>query len=257
MEKLRERKAPAANHSKESYRFFLKSVPLFAGFSAPALDALLERASVRDHPKDKLLFLTGDAADYFHVILDGWIKLFRETRDGHESVVSVLTRGDLFGRTALLKDGSFPYSAQTVTKSTLLLIPASFMRHMMENPRDFGDFLPKFLEGGLNEMNQQGLEAEHLAQMTSAQRVGCFLLKMCGSQREGSITFTLPYEKSLVAGRLGMTPESFSRSLNQLSAMGVETKHAAVTVHNIAQLQASVCEHCSAMKKECGLSEEC
>lgn len=241
---------------KETYRHFLKGVSFFSEFDNDALSQVLESAALKKYTKDQLLFLTGDKADFFYVIVNGWVKLFRETRDGHESVISMLAAGDIFGKTAILKKGSFAYTAEAVTNTAILQIPASFMLYMADNHEHFSDFLNKFLESNLNEIDQSFLETEHLAQMTSAERVGCFLLKLCGVQREGSITFQLPYEKSLVAGRLGMTPETFSRSLNQLTSIGVETKNASITIHNIAQLQAHICEHCSAMKKECGLSDD-
>lgn len=234
----------------------LKSISLFSDFSDGAMQLLLKRCSVKNVGEKSLLFLTGDPAEHFYVILDGWIKLFRETRDGHESVLSVLTVGDVFGKTAILKNGSFPHSAETLTETGLLMIPAAFLRKMAEEHEGmFDEFLAKFLENEMQEHSRLGLEAEHLTHMTSAQRVGCFLLRMCGGRREGSIRLRFPYEKSLVAGRLGMTPETFSRTLNQLSAIGVDTDHAAVTIHNIAQLRSHICGHCSATRRECELGD--
>lgn len=261
MGKLLEKKASETGAkniaiNKEGFGIFLKTIPLFSELPKDAADQILDKSVIRKYEKDRLLFLTGDKPEFFYIIFSGWIKLFRETRDGHESVVSVLTNGDVFGKSAILKKGTFAYSAMAVTETMLLQIPASFMLHMVGNQEEFDDFLGKFLESDLNEINQRIMESEHIAQMTSAERVGCFLLKQCGLQRKGSITIHLPYEKSLVAGRLGMTPETFSRSLNQLTAVGIETHQAEITIHNIEQLQAHICGHCSAMKEDCGLGED-
>lgn len=256
MENASERKTDRENLSKFAYVDFLKDNLLFSDFSDESLNKVLLNSSVKKYEKDQLLFLTGDKADFFYIVISGWVKLFRETHDGHESVISVLTHGDMFGKTAILKNGSFPYNVQIISDAILLLIPAAFILEMANDHKHFDDFLAKFLESQINETHRCYLEFEHLAHMTSAQRVGCFLLKMCGSQRDGSITLILPYEKSLVAGKLGMTPETFSRALNQLSPIGVETKNTSVTIHHIGQLRSQICGHCSAIIKECSFSDD-
>ncbi len=50
----------------------------------------------------------------------------------------------------------------------------------------------------------------------------------------------LPYEKALIASRLGMQPESFSRALKQLRPLGVEVRGDDVTISDIKALAAYV-----------------
>ncbi|MDB2414207.1 Crp/Fnr family transcriptional regulator [Rickettsiales bacterium] len=261
MEKLLEKSASQGvlhkfMQSKEAYRSFLKRMPLFCEFSETCLSEVLANSRIKHHKKGDILFMTGDNAQNFRIIVNGWIKLYRETRDGHEAVVSVLTNNEVFGKTAILSKGTYAYTAEAITDTEMLMIPAAFMLKMAEHKDDYDHFLAKFLEEELNDSNQLGLHAEHLGQMTSAERVGCFLLRLCSIQKEGSITFQLPYEKALVAGKLGMTAETFSRSLNQLITRGVETKNSVVTIHNIEQLRTHICEHCSATTLECPLGAE-
>ncbi|MDB2414162.1 Crp/Fnr family transcriptional regulator [Rickettsiales bacterium] len=242
--------------NSESYRNFLKSIPLFSDFPEDAISQVLGNARIKKYNKNEILFMTGDKAENFRIIITGWAKLYRQTRDGHEAIVTVLTNGEMFGNTAIIKNGTHAYTAETVADSIMFLIPASFMLHMSESYQHFDHFLAKFLEGGLGQSTQLSMNIEHLSQMTSAQRVGCFLLRLCLGQKEGSISLQLPYEKGLVAGRLGMTAETFSRSLSHLITYGVETDHSIVTIHNIMQLRRYICEHCSATTRECHLGED-
>jgi len=53
-----------------------------------------------------------------------------------------------------------------------------------------------------------------------------------------------------------MTSETFSRSLNQLTAYGVETDITVVKIHNMSQLRRNVCERCSATTRECHLGTD-
>ena len=61
---------------------------------------------------------------------------------------------------------------------------------------------------------------------------------MFGERRP--VTIALPYEKALIANRLGMTPESFSRALARLRDLGVAVEREAVTVQDMARLAAFV-----------------
>ncbi len=229
---------------------FLKTVPLFNEFTDDDIANVLANSRTKKYKKGKLLFLVDDRAEYFYVIISGWIKLFRETRDGHESVIALLTTGDTFGKSVSFVDGKFPYSAQIIEDSEVLKIRAKFFRQMLEGDKRFDDIVRKLMHARFNEMNQLGLHAEHLALMTSSQRVGCFILRLC-REENGSTTIQLPYDKSLVAGRLGMAAETFSRSLNQLNKIGVVSEGPVVTINNIEQLRSFVCNRCSATCEEC------
>jgi hypothetical protein len=53
---------------------------------------------------------------------------------------------------------------------------------------------------------------------------------------------TLPYDKLLIAGRLGITPESLSRMFAKLKPAGVEVHRAHVTIADVAILHALAAE---------------
>ncbi len=48
----------------------------------------------------------------------------------------------------------------------------------------------------------------------------------------------MPYEKSLIASRLGMKPESFSRALGKLSVLGVTVDRESVRIDDVGRLAA-------------------
>jgi len=72
-------------------------------------------------------------------------------------------------------------------------------------------------------------QVERLKAQTGAQRVAEFLLDLCPADA-GSCTVTLPYDKVLIAGRLGIKPESLSRAFARLREAGVTVRqnHAAI-----------------------------
>lgn len=78
-------------------------------------------------------------------------------------------------------------------------------------------------------------QIEQMKLMTTKQRTIRFRLDQSGNT-EGSADFTLPDDKSLIANRLGMKSETFSRVLAQLVSQGVEVNGARVMIANIGRL---------------------
>lgn len=249
-------KVTAATFTKRLYVPFLRNIPFFSEFSEEGMDLLLKHSHICEHKKDALLFLADDEARNFYITISGLVKLFRETRDGHESVSAILNSGECFGRNSVLETSTFSYSAQTLSNCKFFVISADIIQYMAQQQSDFKGFSLKLMEDEFKDHCQHKLEMEHLAFMTSAQRVGCFLLRADGTQHKDRTTIQLPYEKSLIASRLGMTPETFSRSLQQLTSYGVRTQNSTIVIENIPALRRYTCAHCSAMINECVYGEE-
>jgi CRP-like cAMP-binding protein len=58
-----------------------------------------------------MLFVEGEPPSQFHVVLDGWIRPFRQTGDGRESVIALFARGESFAEAVMFLGGKFPVSA--------------------------------------------------------------------------------------------------------------------------------------------------
>lgn len=71
----------------------VRQVPLFTGLEDDTLALLTGGALERSYRRGTLLFSEGEPADRFYVVLDGWVKLFRESPDGNECMVGLFTRG--------------------------------------------------------------------------------------------------------------------------------------------------------------------
>lgn len=242
-----------SSRKKALYKSFLWKLPLFSEFPERALDEVLSHSHVRQFDKKDLIFTSGAPADAFHVIVKGWVKLYRQRRDGTEGVFSVLTNTESFGQSSITCDAIFSYTAEAATKCEILSISSSFMMHMAKHHEDYDHFLMKFLREQMLEYELLKLQSDHATYMSASQRVGCFLLRMCKGQTHGSIDHEFPYEKGLMAVRLGMSAETFSRALSALCKTGVQSKRSHVTIQNIEQLRHHVCEACSATWQECNM----
>ena len=80
-------------------------------------------------------------------------------------------------------------------------------------------------------------EIEQLKARSAAQRIADFFVKQA-KVASGAARIALPYEKALIAGRLGMKPESFSRALAKLAELGVVVERDSVSIRDVARLAA-------------------
>ena len=85
-------------------------------------------------------------------------------------------------------------------------------------------------------MHQLVQQIEQLKAQTGVQRVAEFLASLSLIER-GRCALALPYDKLLIAGQLGLTPESLSRAFARLKPIGVDVDASHVVVRDVAKLR--------------------
>ncbi len=211
----------------------LRDNALFQRLSDRALSTLVATAQVRTVARGTTLFVQDEAADRFFVLLEGWVKLYRLTPDGTEAVVNIVAPGETFAEAAMFASGQFPVCAEAVAESRLLTITAEGFARSLHQDDGIAFAMLGSLSVRLRHLVQQ---IEQLQVQPTAQRVGSFLLRFC-PPGTGSAMFALPFDKALIARRLGMQPETFSRALSKLRGIGVETQGGTVSVADLDELR--------------------
>ena len=213
----------------------LHALPLFAGLSADSLRDLLGYSDVRVRGKRKTLFLQGDPATHFFVVLSGWVKLFRLRPDGAEVVVEIFGPGESFAEGAMHMPEGYPVSGEMVEDGRLLAVPtAAFGQRVREDP----DLAISMLASMAVRLKEFVNRIEKTETQTAAQRVADFLLKFAGppgpdvGPDAAQVVVQLPYDKQLIANRLGMKPETFSRALSALRERGVHVDGARAEIRD-------------------------
>ncbi len=215
--------------------------PLFTGLPDKMLEHLLEHACVVEHSRGKLLFLREQPAELIYLLLDGWVKVFRDTQDGEQTVVAVLKPGETVAEAAIFLGCNYPASAEVVSDARLLEIPAEpFLGLLREN----SDFSLKMLGALSQRLRGLILHIEQIQARSTPQRLGDFILSLSEVDDAKSAVVHFPYDKSLVAARLGMKPESLSRALAKLREYGVKTKGTEVVIADVGKLR----EYCQSSK---------
>lgn len=228
-----------------SYMSTIHALPLFAGLAPDALQDILKYARIVSHNKGAMIFLQGEQASRFYIILEGWVKIFKGNVDGHEAVLQVMTAGETLLETVIFSNSPFPVTAQAVEPVKLLSIPASIVRDRLQNNKELAINMLSTVAGRSQALISQ---FEQLTLKTVTQRVGWFLLKLFLENGERTKNLKLPYDKSLIAGYLGMKPETFSRTLQSLKEQGIDIDKNQVSLADVFVL----CDYC-----DMELAEKC
>lgn len=219
----------------------LRPFPLFRQFADTWRPAMGE-ISIRRFQKDDTLADHGTAAETLWLVLSGWVGLRRHTPDGKEVIIGLCTEGDLFGEAGLFPRANYPYTSQVISADTdVACIPASLIRRLVQQDAGLSQYVMQQLA---ERIAAAQVKLEQMTSLTAAQRIGCFLLRLCNQQTGGACVLHMPVEKHVVASYLGMKPETLSRSFQQLSPIGVRVQGADVTVDDIGALREFVCGSC-------------
>lgn len=215
------------------YQVARKSL-LLAGLPEDAAKAILERARVRETERGATVFLQGERAAAVYIVIEGWVKLYRIAPNGAEAVVGVFTKGHSFGEAVAFTHDAYPVSAECATDCTLIRIETDAILRMV---RDKPEFALSLLSATFAHLHRLVAQIEQLKAQTGAQRVAEFLLELVPDEATGKIEVTLPYDKVLIAGRLGMKPESLSRAFAKLREHGVKVKQNHAVIADLESLR--------------------
>ncbi|MBK1645779.1 Crp/Fnr family transcriptional regulator [Thiocapsa imhoffii] len=210
----------------------LKTAPLLAHLSDAQLERVCQQATRVSLGAEQLLFSQGDPAERFYLVLKGQIQLFRLSPGGAEKIIELVSPGQTFAEALMfLNAPRYPVCAGALTAAELISLDA----------RDFSQMLRESVEtcfmmlGSLSQ-RLRGLigEIDNLTMHTASSRVARYLLAKVPPDRRG---LTLDVRKGVLASRLSIQPETFSRVIKDLGRRGIiEVQGAQVTILDRATL---------------------
>ncbi len=174
---------------------------------------LLENVSFTTYPAGRYVFREGEPADHIVVITQGMVKLFHTDADGHENIVMLLSENDTIWENLFLYEGTFPYSAITLTKTRLCRIYRENFLHILDNPAASLQIV-SMLSRKLHDANQR---VQVLSTQDPSARIAGFLLMLLERHPDGLLVLRLED----IASSIGLRMETISRKLGQMQTEGL------------------------------------
>ncbi|HEY8289853.1 MAG TPA: cyclic nucleotide-binding domain-containing protein [Acetobacteraceae bacterium] len=212
----------------------LRSIPLLRELNQALLTRLAQISRLTDAPEDAILYRQGEVADPFYIILQGQISGFSTAPNGTTAVVEVMRAGETLGLANVLAGQRRQLSAQAITPCQLLAIDTAGLLALVTQETSLVTVL---LRAQAKEFRALVRQVCDLKLRTTAQRLGCYLLSLSQQAHGNTTALRLPFDKRLLAARLGCRQENLSRAFAALRSFGVETHGARVILHDIAKLR--------------------
>jgi CRP-like cAMP-binding protein len=196
----------------------LGKLPMFRHVAPAHLHKLARHAELRRVAKDTVLYKHGDPATGCYALVYGLVKLSLCAPDGSEKVLRLVGAGETFAESVMFHEQPHPVDALALADSQLVFLPAATVFDLLDHDRAFVRTLLASLSQRIHTLIAD-IEAYSLN--TGTQRIAAFLQSLADPSAPSPARVRLPANKTVIASRLGITKETFSRLLHELSAQGM------------------------------------
>jgi len=230
-----ERTAGAARRAPQiKTRAFLANLPIFSEMGEAELDRLAAATVPLYFDKGQAIVQCGDPCTGFHVVVYGQVKLAFTSPQGVEKVVEIVRPGQSFGEALMFLDKPYIVFAQALADSMLLHVAKQAVFEGLGN--GFGRRMIAGLAGRLHGLVR---DVEAYTLRSGQERIiGYLLAELPEDIVLGEAEVRLTPGKSVLASRLNMTPEHFSRILHELAQAGlIEVNGRSIRIPDVARLR--------------------
>lgn len=199
----------------------LVKVPLFKDLPERTLAEVLNSATRRTVETGTFLYMQGDPADNFYLLLSGKMKLTQTTPEGQQIILTYAGPGNAIAVIAVLSNIDYPVSAEAVEDSQVLSWKQDEMHRLMLRH-------PEIALNAIRALASRVLEFQDRVRELSTERVErriaralLRLANQAGRRVENGVLIDLPLSRQDLAEMTGTTLFTVSRTLKQWENQGL------------------------------------
>lgn len=213
----------------------IPAISFFEGLSGEQQASMIAIGVSRRVEKGQTIFLDGDRATGFYIVLSGKVKIYKLAPEGKEQILHVFGAGEPFGEVPTFANAFFPAHAEAVEKTRLLFFPReAFLGQIRKDP-DLAMGMLATLSRRLLHMTRM---VEGLSLQNVSTRLAAYLVRLSEDQKQAA-TVQLDINKGQLASLLGTVPETLSRALNRLISQNlIQVQGRRITILDRTGLQA-------------------
>lgn len=197
----------------------LRQTYLFAALDEAQLASVRHGMRVLTLAEGQRLFDVGQPAERFFLVVSGQIKLFRVSLDGNEKVLEIAGPGKTFAEAVMfMQRHDYPVSTAALTDVQV----CSFDNHAYLDLLHASPALCLTMLGEMSmRLHARLNEIDHLTLQNASFRVVHYLTESLVERGDGSGSIDLETPKNVIASRVSIKPETFSRILRTLADDGI------------------------------------
>ena len=213
----------------------IASAPMFGGLDSAHVDLLAAESRSIFLPAGQVLFRRGTPSTGFYIVREGQMQLSVSNSEGVVKVLEILSPGSAFGHAVMFLQEPYPVDATALADTGLVFVPVAAVDRVLDEDPSMARVM---LASMAKRLQSKVQDIAMLSLQSATQRIVAYVL---GAADVGltSTSVELPVRKQVLASRLGMTPETFSRAMRALSGEGLlEVDGAVVQIPDVAALVA-------------------
>ncbi len=203
--------------------WYLKNCDLFDRLAGEDLRRIENASRARSFPRKSPVYLPADQSTSVFLLAAGRIKLCHLTPDGKQSILAFIEPGELFGELAIFTPGDRDEYAETVEKSTVVMIPGEVIQRLMETHANLSLGITKMIG-----LRRQRIERrlKNLLFLSNRERLVHLLLELAeqyGKRTDAGIELGIKLSHQDLANVIGSTRETVTVVLGEMQAEGLLT----------------------------------
>ncbi|MBU1678047.1 MAG: Crp/Fnr family transcriptional regulator [Bacteroidetes bacterium] len=200
---------------------FLSLVPIFSELPDETLERLAKIGIRKEYDKDTLILMEEDSGNALFVIVTGKVKVSRNSDDGREVILSILSESDFFGEMALLDGNARSASVTALEKSDIFIIQRE---HFLDLLQQYPEISILLLQELTMRLRAADIKIKSLSLKDAEGKVATVILQLAednGKIRHGIVEIDkLPLQQDL-ANMAGTSRETISRTLHTFVKKGL------------------------------------
>jgi len=165
--------------------------------------------------KNEEILTAGSLKGYLFAILSGKVKIYNIYDSGKEKTHYIFGPGVIFGFMPLIDEYPYPASAKVLEEGEALILGRESLKRILREEREISILLLRILSRRLREALYQ---IDFLSGKDTKKKVASALTSLLPeiNEEKSEMVIDFPVSSHKLANLTGITPESFSRELNQL-----------------------------------------
>ncbi|HLV78128.1 MAG TPA: Crp/Fnr family transcriptional regulator [Marinobacter sp.] len=197
----------------------LRTHALFRSLRSADLDLLVQQSRRIRLGHHQLLYRQDMPAHHFFFVISGRLRLYRLDSSGIDRTLDSIAPGDCFAEVMIYANPPrYACYAEALRASEVLMIPVKAYRDLLDRH-------PEYAHAALSHYAMRAVSRFHDLEIMTVQnardRLIRYLIDLLPEGAEIGGEVELPLPKCLVASRLAMQPETFSRILAELKNNGL------------------------------------
>jgi|RhiMethySRZTD1v2_1073278.scaffolds.fasta_scaffold11184_3 CRP-like cAMP-binding protein len=213
---------------------FLRGHPAFRPLSANILEQIRSYVVRKRVPRGTMIFAKGDLGSGLMAVLEGSVRISVPTLNGHEIVLSQVSRGEVFGEMAVIDGQPRSANATAVENCELMVIDRRNFLPVMRSHPEVAIKLLELLSARLRQSNEQ---VEDVMFSSLPVRLARAVLKLARPAECGDRPARLEITQRELSQTIGVSRESTNKQLRTWQKRGwIRLDHAAITLLNAGAL---------------------